>query len=219
MSTTSRPAASRFATVMTAMTMPMRTRSQVFCRSMRPGSPAISTTGITHTGWTRYRAGRATCRPTTAMIATATGHQCSPRSAAGASSITGPRGGFRSAGILHDDPGIDLTGPDRETRRGLRPVASPDPGGPRLRQHDHDPDRPPGPRLAGPAYRRGPARPVRAVLEPRQPLSGQVAELLWGLDQRFPGPTRSRRLLAVIGTCQPMAIRNCPETGNSVTDC
>jgi hypothetical protein len=50
-------------------------------------------------------------------------------------------------------------------------------------------------------------------------LSGQVAELLWGLDQRFPGPTRSRRLLAVIGTCQPMAIRNCPETGNSVTDC
>ena len=42
--------------------------------------------------------------------------------------------------------------PRQGTRRGLRPVASPDPGGPRLRQHDHDPDRPPGPRLAGPAY-------------------------------------------------------------------
>ncbi len=50
-------------------------------------------------------------------------------------------------------------------------------------------------------------------------LSGQVAELLWGLGQRFPGPTRSRRLLAVIGTCQTMTIRSCPETGSSVADC
>jgi len=39
------------------------------------------------------------------------------------------------------------------------------------------------------------------------------------LDQRFPEPTRFRRLLAVIGTCPPAAIRNCLEMASSVTDC
>ena len=75
--------------------MPVVTRSQVFCRSMRPGSPMIRaaskasrTAGATQGGFTRYLAGSATCRPTTTMIASATGHQCSPRSAAG-SGVTG----------------------------------------------------------------------------------------------------------------------------------
>ena len=39
------------------------------------------------------------------MIARATGHQRSPRSAAGASSIAGRPAGFRSVAILHDEPG------------------------------------------------------------------------------------------------------------------
>jgi hypothetical protein len=67
MSTTSRTAANRFASVMNAMTRLVTTLSQVFCRSMRPGSPAISTAsstsstaGTTQGGCTRYRAGRIT---------------------------------------------------------------------------------------------------------------------------------------------------------------
>ena len=61
-------------------------RSQVFCRSMRPGSPMIraasnpsSTTGATHGGFTRYFAGSATCKTAATTIASAIGHQCSPR--------------------------------------------------------------------------------------------------------------------------------------------
>ena len=80
-----------------AITALVVTRSQVFCRSMRPGSPTMSaasnasrTTGSTPGGFTRYLAGSATCRPTTTMIASATGHQCSPRSAA-RSGVTGAK--------------------------------------------------------------------------------------------------------------------------------
>jgi hypothetical protein len=40
------------------------------------------------------------------MIAIAAGHQCSPRSAADASSITGRRAWFRPVAILHDEPGL-----------------------------------------------------------------------------------------------------------------
>jgi hypothetical protein len=52
------------------------TRSQVFCRSMRPGSPMIrmasspsSTVGATHGGFTRYFAGSATCKTAATTIA------------------------------------------------------------------------------------------------------------------------------------------------------
>jgi hypothetical protein len=82
-------AANRFAR---AMTMPVVIRSQVFCRSMRPGSPMIRvasnpsrTTGSTHGGFTRYLAGSATCRPTMTMIpaqpATSAHHVHRPRPA------------------------------------------------------------------------------------------------------------------------------------------
>src|SRR5215469_18528474 len=117
MSTTSRTAANRLASVMNAMTTLVITRSQVFCRSIRPGSPAISTAssvnstaGTTHAGCTRYRAGRITCSPATTTIASATGHQRSPLHA-GASSIAGPLAGLGSVAILHDEPGVPGVNP------------------------------------------------------------------------------------------------------------
>ena len=100
-------AASRFATVRKAITVPVTIRSQVFCWSMRPGSPMISaasnpssTAGTTQAGSTRYFAGSATCRNPATTIASATGHQCSPRAAwtgvAGAAAA-----GFRPDVIPH----------------------------------------------------------------------------------------------------------------------
>ena len=80
-------AASRFAAVMKAITAPVTICSQVFCRSMPPGSPVISaasntssTAGTTHAGSTRYFAG-ATCKNAATKIASATGRQCSPAAA------------------------------------------------------------------------------------------------------------------------------------------
>jgi hypothetical protein len=70
-----------------------------------------STTGTTQAGCTRYRPGSATCRPATAMIALATGHQCSPRSAAGAIPAAGWRAGFRHVAILHNDRAEREPGP------------------------------------------------------------------------------------------------------------
>jgi hypothetical protein len=74
-------------------------------------SSASSTTGTTQAGCTRYRPGSATCRPATTMIALATGHQCSPRSAAGAIPAAGWRAGFRHVAILHDDRAEREPGP------------------------------------------------------------------------------------------------------------
>src|SRR5262245_3436542 len=135
MSTTSRTAANRFASVMNAMTVPVTIRSHVFCRSMRPGSPAISTAsivsstaGTTHAGWTRYRPGRITCRPATTMIARATGHQCSPRWAAGASPIAGRLVGFGSVAILHDEPDPGAVNPAGQPRHARRPARGHRPG-------------------------------------------------------------------------------------------
>ena len=70
-----------------------------------------STTGTTQAGCTRYRPGSATCRPATAMIALATGHQCSPRSAAGAIPAAGWRAGFRHVAILQNDGAEREPGP------------------------------------------------------------------------------------------------------------
>ena len=103
-------------------------RSQVFCRSMRPGSPMIRaasnasrTAGTTHGGFTRYFAGSATWSTTATTIASATGHQRSPRAAA-------PPGatGDRAAGVLPDViPHRDLPGPGNQSTGPVVPGISP----------------------------------------------------------------------------------------------
>ena len=62
-------------------------------RAVQPEPPIRAVSGTARAG--------PTCRTTTAMIAKATGHQCSPRSAAG-TSTAGEMGGFCSVAILHD---------------------------------------------------------------------------------------------------------------------
>jgi len=104
-------------------------RSQGFCRSMRPGSPMIraasnasNTAGTTHMGFTRYCAGSATCRPAVTRIASATGHQCSPRSAAPSPDAAGVTGGLPSPG------GPPAGRRSARSGRGPQPPGSASPG-------------------------------------------------------------------------------------------
>src|SRR5262249_2968735 len=78
-------------------------------------SSVSSTAGTTQAGWTRYRIGRITCRNATTMIARATGHQRSPRSAAGRRSIPGGATGFRWGALLPGEPGAPRGNPAAET--------------------------------------------------------------------------------------------------------
>ena len=92
--------------------MSVMIRSQVFWRSIRPGSPMIrvtsnasKTAGTTHGGFTRYFAGSATCRPATTMIASATGHQRSPRSASRPGATGAGAADPKPEAISHCHPG------------------------------------------------------------------------------------------------------------------
>ena len=83
--TTRRPAANALTRVMRPIISPVVTVSHRRCRSIRPGSPATSTTrkttmnaGYIQCGETRKSPGSSWCRPTATRAATDIGHRRSP---------------------------------------------------------------------------------------------------------------------------------------------